>query len=356
MIKTIPYVSEKLYKTAILSASIVMPEGGINLISEKLNTIFNSEYFELVDNKNENTTDKNNDNSIDNDKKSEQLSENNSSQYSSTTSQRPENAGNIIRKTYGGGTSDKFIQLANNAFIKNSTNIERDKIISEIKGPVSFKITKDNSPQVLIMHTHATESYESETRDYYIKGTNSRTKDNEKNVVRIGAEIAKQFQNSGIGVLHDKTQHDNPSYNGSYERSESTVKSYLKKYPSIKVVLDVHRDAIQQDDETMIAPIASINGKNAAQVMIISGADNGKLGYPNYMNNLRFSRRLQEQIEADYKGLTRPIAFTYKKYNQHLTNGSILLEMGGHGNSLEEAIYLGELVGKSLVKLLSTLN
>ena len=146
--------------------------------------------------------------------------------------------------------------------------------------------------------------------------------------------------------------HDYPSYNGSYQRSAITVKNILAKYPSIKVVLDVHRDAIQTKEGVRTAPVANINGKNAAQIMIISGCDDGTMGMPNYMKNFRFSSLLQQQLESDYPGLTRPILFDYRNYNQQLTTGSILLEMGAHGNSIDEALYSGELMGKALVKAL----
>ena len=134
------------------------------------------------------------------------------------------------------------------------------------------------------------------------------------------------------------------------------MQNYLNQYPSIKVVLDVHRDAIEQQDGTRIAPVANVNGKNAAQVMIISGCDDGTMGYPNYFQNLKFASALQTQMETDYPGFARPLLFDYRKYNQHLTTGSILLEMGGHANSMEEVIYSGELVGKSLAKLLISLQ
>ena len=102
--------------------------------------------------------------------------------------------------------------------------------------------------------------------------------------------------------------------------------------------------------------MAKIGEKNAAQVMIISGCDDGTMNYPNYLKNLSFACALQSQMETDYKGLTRPLLFDYRKYNQNLTTGSILLEMGSNSNSLEEAVYAGELVGKSLVKVLQGLQ
>lgn len=352
MIKTLPHTIDKLQNAAIFSAGFVLPEGGANLFNKNLMTLLNKDYTR------DSSEVSNNESSDKNDVKEQPYNPETKVEENSTGQEEtpPENSGPLLRQYFGGGTSDSFIKLLNNAYIKNTTKISRDIILSASKSPPAFKIESTDAPQVLIMHTHATESYEPSIRNYYDKSYNSRTKDNEKNVVRVGKEIADQLKKAKIGVIQDTTQHDNPSYNGSYERSEVTVKTYLKKYPSIKVVLDVHRDAIQQEDGTRIAPVANIDGKNAAQLMIISGADDGTMGYPNYLENLKFSSKIQEQIEKDYKGLTRPILFSYRKYNQHLTNGSMLLEMGAHGNSLDEAIYAGELVGKSIAKVLNNLK
>ena len=136
-------------------------------------------------------------------------------------------------------------------------------------------------------------------------------------------------------MLHDREIYDYPSYNGSYERSNATVRAYLEKYPSIKVVLDVHRDAIEYDGKRVKA-VAEVEGRQAAQVMIICGADkNGNL--PNFKKNLGFAAAWENAMESRYPGLTRPVLFDYRYYNQDLTTGSLLIEMGSHGNTLAEA-------------------
>ena len=163
--------------------------------------------------------------------------------------------------------------------------------------------------------------------------------------------MAQAIRSHGIEVLHDDTQHDYPSYNGSYERSAETVKEYLAKYPSIKVVLDVHRDAVQRDS-TLVKPVTQINGKKAAQMMIIAGCDDGTMEMPNWGKNLRFAAGIQDAIESRWQGLTRPIFFCYRKYNQDLTTGSLLIEIGGHGNTLEEALRAGEFAALALAELL----
>lgn len=268
---------------------------------------------------------------------------------------KPASAGTIKKQTFKASASRLYIPLQN-GYIKNCTTISAEKIAQTIKLKPKFKISTDKSPQVLIMHTHTTESFQPDNDEWFEKGSSSRTTDSAKNIVSVGDEIEKQLKSAGIGVIHDTTLHDYPSYNGSYERSAKTVKKILKDNPSIKVVLDVHRDAIQPNADTMISPVTTINGKSCAQVMIISGCDDGKMNMPNYMENLKFGSALQSCIEKDYPTLTRPLLFDYRKYNQDLTTGSILLEMGGHANTLEEAIYSGELVGKSLAKTLLTLK
>ena len=193
-------------------------------------------------------------------------------------------------------------------------------------------------------------------RDYYDNSHPSRTKNLDKNVAKVGEALAKKLENAGIGVIHDKTIHDSPSYNGSYERSAETVKKILKENPTIKVVLDIHRDALQQENGDRIAPVAEINGKKAAQVMIISGCDDGTMNMPNYLKNFRLASLLQQQIEKDNKGLTRAVLFDYRKYNQDLTTGSLLIEVGAYSNSLDHAVYSAELIGDSIAKALLSLK
>ncbi|MGI5893983.1 MAG: stage II sporulation protein P [Candidatus Merdivicinus sp.] len=265
-----------------------------------------------------------------------------------------ENRAALVHKTYTVTPSNLYIPLEN-GYIKNCTSISREEIEAQIQNPPYFTIENTDQPQVLIMHTHTTESYVPFTGEYYDKTMSFRSTDNSQNMSVVGDRIAAELEAAGIGVIHDTTQHDYPSYNGSYDRSAVTVQKYLEQYPSIKIVLDVHRDAIASGDSVYSAE-AEIDGKKAAQVMIISGCDDGTMGYPEYMKNLSFAAALQNQLEGDYPSLTRPILFDYRKYNQQLTTGSILLEVGSHGNTLEQAAYTGELIGKSLGRLLNNLK
>ena len=265
-----------------------------------------------------------------------------------------ENKAELVHKTYTVSPSNIYIPLEN-GYIKNCTSISKADIETQVKNPPYFTIEDTDEPQVLIMHTHTTESYVPFTGDYYDKTMSFRSTDNSQNMAVVGDRIASELEAAGIGVIHDATQHDYPSYNGAYDRSQKTVEQYLAEYPSIKLVLDVHRDAIASGDQVISAE-TEIDGKKAAQVMIISGCDDGTMGYPDYMKNLSFAAALQNQLEGDYPTLTRPILFDYRKYNQQLTTGSLLLEIGSHGNTLEQAAYTGELIGKSLGRLLNEMK
>ncbi len=266
-----------------------------------------------------------------------------------------EGDGIISETTFERYNGDKYIGLKNGGQVKNETSVLNSLLIEESQKMPEFTIDFDGTPQVLIMHTHTTESFEPYERENFDSSFNYRTTDSSKNVVMIGDRITEELEDAGIGVIHDTTIHDYPSYNGSYERSAETVKAILKENPTIKIVLDIHRDAIGSNDN-LLQPTVKIKGKKAAQVMIISGCDDGTLDMPDYMKNFRFASLLQQQMSSDYPGLTRPILFDYRKYNQDLTTGSLLIEVGTHGNTLSQVEYSGELIGKSLVKALKELE
>lgn len=206
-------------------------------------------------------------------------------------------------------------------------------------------------PQVLIVHTHATEAY-SPTGEYYVSDESPRSTDNSKNVVRVGEELAKALEAGGIRTLHDKTHHDHPAYSGSYSRSANTIEKYLKKYPSIRVVLDVHRDSIIRSDGSKVRAVANAGGKKAAQVMILVGAGNASLPNKHWKDNLRFGAAFHNRLEKDHPGLCRVLLIRDSNYNMSLSKGGLLLEIGTCGNTLDEALYTAQLTGRSLAELL----
>ena len=244
----------------------------------------------------------------------------------------------------------------NGIYIKNSTGLAVN-IKNELSSELALKIKKTSEPEVLIVHTHATESYMKEDRNYYTAEDKPRSDDNSKNVIKVGEVFAKTLEAGGISVLHIKTHHDSPSYNDSYSRAKASINEYLKKYPSIKVVIDIHRDAIAMSGNDKCKPVAVINGKKAAQVMLVVGSETGTVsGFPNWKQNFRLALRFQQTMETMYPGLARAMNFCSRKYNMNLTSGSMLLEVGCETNTLEEACYSAELASAALLSLLNTLK
>ncbi|MEE1238360.1 MAG: stage II sporulation protein P [Acutalibacteraceae bacterium] len=238
-------------------------------------------------------------------------------------------------------------------YMKNSTDLDVN-IKELLTSPLTFKIEKSDSPQVLIVHTHTTETYMTEDADCYTDAFSSRTRDSNKNMVSVGKIVAEKLNNAGIKTLHDTTEHDYPNYTGSYSRAATTINGYLKKYPSINVVLDLHRDAVSSGESDKVKLVTEIEGKKAAQVMLVMGSQSGSVtNFPNWKENLKLAVRLQQKIEEKYPTLARPLSLMPKNYNESLTKGSLLIEFGTDVNTLEEAHYSAELVGNALAELLS---
>lgn len=251
----------------------------------------------------------------------------------------------IYTKQYrvGGKRYDNF-------YVKNNTSYDLN-IGETIKKNLGFKLDKNDDVQVLIYHTHTSESFIDCDLGYYYSDFYPRTKDNRYNITQVGDEIEKQLKNAGIGVVHDRTNHDE-LYTGSYSRSRKTIEKYLKQYPNIKVTLDIHRDSIGSDTYK-IKPTFSYKGKKGAQIMILSGYDPGGIyDFPNWNYNLRFALKLQKECETRYSGMTRPLDFGNFAYNMNVNTGSLLIEVGADGNTLDEAKYSGKLLGKALSEVL----
>lgn len=250
----------------------------------------------------------------------------------------------------------QFLQddlVYDNISVKNGTDFDLD-IGSELKNKLGFKIEKNHQVQVLIFHTHACESYLKEDTGYYDSQYYPRSTNNKENVTSVGDEIESQLKKAGIGVIHDKTQHDYPSYNGSYDRSYETIMKYMNRYKGIKVVIDVHRDALGEGGEAgKVKPVFTYKGKKCAQVMIMTGYEyEGGGDFPFWRDNLDFALKLQKTAEDMYPGITRPLEFGEYTYNLNVCNGGLLIEFGTDANTLSEAKRSGKMMGKALTKVL----
>ena len=236
-------------------------------------------------------------------------------------------------------------------YISNSTKYTLSN--EELLKPFAAELTGE-APQVLILHSHGSEAYTPAVDDGIVWSGDCRTTDTRYNVVRMGDAMAEVFGQAGISVLHDRTLYDYPEYAGAYDRSLAAIDQYLKEYPSIRFVLDVHRDAIETADGSQVKVISEIDGQGtASQLTLVVGSDGGGLSHPDWMENLRLAVAIQEQTLTDYPTLMRPLLLRNSRYNQHATTGSLLVEVGTAGNAPEEAELAARLFAGEMVTVLN---
>lgn len=243
---------------------------------------------------------------------------------------------NSVEMTLGGG-------IAVENFYVNQESGTVDVDLSALSREPLDIDPNDGEITVLLYHTHTSEAYANEAEPGL-----SRSDDPKKTVVAVGNAMKEELERNGISVIHDTTVHDT-TYTGSYGRSEATVTAYLAEHPEIDFVIDIHRDGLLTSEGVRIQPTAEVNGKKAAQVMIITGCDpDGSLELPNWQSNLKAALHLQREISALSPDLARPLFYCNRNYNQNLSPGALLIECGTDANRLEEVIYSGELLGKAL--------
>ena len=235
---------------------------------------------------------------------------------------KPAKADKVLKKTYASSfsvnnLSPKTIQL---------------KALAE---KVPAIVLSESGPQILIVHTHTTEAYNDGELDWY-GAEELRSEDSSKNMVRMGEILEKALTDRGYSVLHCQKIHDT-DFNASYTESNKTVREYLEKYPSISIVIDLHRDTLIDDQGTKYRPVVTLDGEETAQIMLLMGVGNDTYPHPNWQENLSLAARIQKEATESYPGLMRPILVRPSRYNQHLCNGAILVELGACGNTPREA-------------------
>lgn len=236
--------------------------------------------------------------------------------------------------------------------IKNTTDYDID-INAIADGGCALRLPKD-TPQVLIIHTHSSEAYSPAGLDKYEDLGTNRTLDKNCSVIRVGDELARILTEHGLSVIHDTQVFDYPSYTGSYNRSCEVIQRYLDENPGIRVVIDLHRDALGSDTVTY-KTAAEESGVCASQVMLVVGSDASGLEHPGWRQNLSFAVYLQNAVCQRHASLMRPVLLAKYRYNQQLTPGSIIVEVGSNGNTLQEALAAVRLFGNAAGEALSAL-
>lgn len=214
--------------------------------------------------------------------------------------------------------------------------------------PSSLDFDQDG-PTVLIVHTHSSEAYTMEAGFEYPESDELRTQDSRYSVIRVGEELASILTDAGICVLHDTAPNDYPNYNGAYERMRQTIEGYLAEYPTIQMVLDIHRDAAEDADGNPVALTADVGGEACAELMLVVGTDEGGLSHPDWQENLANALKLQALLNRAAPGLCRSLDLRTERFNQHETPGSLLIEIGSTGNTLAEALRSARILADALI-------
>ena len=236
-----------------------------------------------------------------------------------------------------------FVQIGD-VFIKNNSTKALDP--AWFDGSFAAALS-DDAPQVLIVHTHGSEAYTMPKGQEYAPTGTCRTADNSVNMIRVGDEIAAVLSSYGISVLHDRVLYDDPAYDGAYERAADAIRGYLEKYPTLSFVLDVHRDAIE-DKAGHQYKVITREDPRCAQISFVMGSNND-----HWLENVKLAVAVQQKLTDTSPTLMRPMTLRNSNYNQHLTTGSMLVEIGTAGNSLSEALRAAQLFAMGFAQVVT---
>jgi stage II sporulation protein P len=224
-----------------------------------------------------------------------------------------------------------------------------------LRKPLDWNLSGEN-PTVLIIHTHATESYTPLAGESYEESGAWRSLDERYNMVAVGDLLAALLEAAGIRVIHDRQLHDYPSYTSSYNNSRKSVQEYLQEYPSIRLVLDLHRDAGENSDGSQFATHAKVNGKDSAQIMFLVGTDESGNYHPRWRDNLAVAAKLNVLMENINPGITRKTTLRAQRFNQDLADIALLVEVGSAGNTLQEALTAIPILADAIIALKNGAN
>ena len=232
-------------------------------------------------------------------------------------------------------------------FVQVNASWEVDTL-SLLQQPLNWQL-KGDLPTVLILHTHGTESYE--TDGSYEETSAYRTLDTDHNMVSVGDRVAELLEAGGIRVIHDRSLHDYPAYNDAYANSRQAASKILEENPSICLVLDLHRDAAEDENGNQKRSTVTVEGESCARLMMVMGSDKGNLSFPQWEQNLALAVKLQACLEQKYEGLCKPIQLVASRYNQDLSTGALLIEVGTAGNTHREALAAAEYLAEGILAL-----
>ena len=217
-----------------------------------------------------------------------------------------------------------------------------------LQQPLEWDLTRPE-PTVLILHTHGTESY-TKTEEY-TESSAYRTLEEDYNVVSVGDRVAQLLEAGGVAVVHDRQMHDHPSYSASYNQARASMEDYLAQYPTIRLVLDLHRDSVADSSGQQMRFTVQNGEQTVARLMMVVGTDASGLKHPHWPENMSLAVKLHAQLEKNLPGICRPISFRSQRFNQDLSSGALIVEVGSAGNTRQEALLAAEQLAKAVLEL-----
>lgn len=230
--------------------------------------------------------------------------------------------------------------------------------LDENEIPEVWEITPiQGKPLVLIYHSHTSESYTPSKKYNYVPRDKAfHTDDLNYSVSKVGEVLCVELNRLGVPTIHDKTVHDVPTYMTSYANSLKTVEKILAENPSIKIIIDLHRDApVSNTQKSREITTVEIDGVTYARAMFVVGTDKN-FPNPNWEDNYKFAVLINNALEKAYPGLTRDIDIRKERFNQHLAEKALLLEVGSHGNTMEEALETAKVFAKVFSEVIKSLT
>ncbi len=206
-------------------------------------------------------------------------------------------------------------------------------------------VLRGSAPKVAVIHTHSSEAYRPTSGADYCWGKPD-------GVIKVGATLAEELSGKlGVSTVHSSAIHDYPNWTRSYSAAYDTMKSLIKSYPTVDVVLDIHRDSLPASKSNLKA--ATCDGEKVARVLFVVTDDTSGLAHPNWRRNYEFALKLSAQLETMYPGVTRGVAIhKHARFNQHLHDRAIIVEIGGTSNTIEEANRAARLVARALARVI----
>ena len=235
--------------------------------------------------------------------------------------------------------------LNNETFYKPNVNelLERD---------VTSAATQE--PLVLVLHTHTSEGYLSHTAPYLEGdlGKITYTKNEEQNMLAIGKAFIAALHKNGITAIHCTVMHDASGLAGSYERAAQSIQFFREHYPSIRYVVDLHRDAILTTEGEYVRAVTEIDGQNVAQILPVIGSNAGGWAHDGWEGNLALALQMRQALNQNDTSLCRPVMLRNNTYNQEMAPFAILLEIGTGANSIDEAVAAATLAGEAFARVI----